>query len=891
MKNIYLSLVVVLLLSTQLHGQSQIIFNKEETQNFLIKYRQGDNSFKHHIFNKLASGYNKHVSNVEFTFSFKQKRQILKLGNNLQFKVDMNDISVSGDILYKDFNVGEALIPGKVSFTLQWLRGNQILNSYTFNNVIISGENVSLVNMNVTDTLNLSGYKIKLVNKVFDYTLSNKQLFDESTGIIDDYYAENIRARNKLRYITGVNADRDYLIHSENFNDLYRYRDSANSALAYVKNVKQKAFYKTLPLNENDPKGIKTKLNKIKNTAERLKTVCTEILDNLDEVYYDKGIEMLTMHKPNQADYFFNKSIEFNPQFAPSHFQLARLYYNGGYIDKAVNKVFEIRGMSPDPETKMQTVELAEGIYSDFLLDAGLLNSEGNYDEAINILYRARDICMNFPEVQCRSNMDIEMSRAVNGKYNMILNDIDLSIRNNNLQEAESIIKEALNFAEQNRTFIPNNNDAAERISDLYFEYIDRAKQLNLNNRFENALAELDQASRICNSYNEINCSEDLNREYKNSHTGVYNNYLYDAEQNFRSGNNLNAETIVEKAKSYRIQHNLDQDQKEDRLFLDIKQAVYTDLIEDGRSLNSGGNYRESLNKYDLAIDIERNYSIRKNTNLNSYVKSSAKSLIFAVLDEGSRKVAVNNLSAARSLYSEAKDLSSKYGLTSETSVSSAINELKGKIFQQECLNAQNQYNDIYQQALNLIAAKDFIAADNKINDALAHADQNYQCELDTREAKDKKNYISQAVMYSKKLLATNDFIKRRNYKSAIVEYQNAESYFNINKVNRFGVSHKALFDFIREGYTDFVVYSVGFYNHNKEFDKAVELLRELSRRGAKNKSSRDVQTVLGTDLATRDFNENPSGNYKTNIARYAGGDKFFKYFMKAYKKQWKRLD
>ena len=105
------------------------------------------------------------------------------------------------------------------------------------------------------------------------------------------------------------------------------------------------------------------------------------------------------------------------------------------------------------------------------------------------------------------------------------------------------------------------------------------------------------------------------------------------------------------------------------------------------------------------------------------------------------------------------------------------------------------------------------------------------------------------------------------------------------------GISHTPLFDFIRSSYTDFITYSVGFYNHNKEFEKAIDLLKELSRRQAKSKYTKDVQLVLGTDLATHDFNENPSGNYKSNIARYAGGDKFLKYFSKAYKKQWKRLD
>jgi tetratricopeptide (TPR) repeat protein len=890
MKNILFTISLLMIFSLIVKGQSQIVFDKEETLDYLIEFKHGDNSYKRLIFSRLSESYNTSLGDVEFTFSLKQKRQILKRAGKLDFKVEIKDFNLSGDIMYRNFNVGDPLIPGKVSFTLKWFRGKKLLDSYTFSDVSISDNMSVLVNMSVNDSLNASNYRITMANVLYDYNVQNKNLFNKQVQYIDQYYTENTKARSRLRYLTALNINRDHLILAENLNDLYKYRDTANNLISYVRNVRHKEFYKSLPINSNDPKGLKSKLNKINNISTELKNTCNDILDNLDQVYYERGMDMLSQRKPDRAEYFFDKSVEFNNTFAPAHLQLARIYYKKGLVDRSVDRIFEIRSMNPDQETKIQTVEFARGVYNDFLLDAGELNNIGDFDAAVNVLLRARDICTNFPEVQCRSNMDVEMSRAVNGKYNLILKDADLSIRNNNLIEAENIIKEALDYAQLNRSFIPNNDEAGKLLSDLYFVYIDKANGLSSKGNYRDAINELDEASRLCNSYNEIYCSDELNQSYLTARNGVYKAYLNDAEQNFRSGNNSNAENLMDKAITYRKKYNLQQETSEDRLFLDIKQAVYTDYIDEGRSLHESGNYKSALKKYESATEIERNYSVRKNSSLNSYIKASAIKLVFELTDEGTRKVGVNNLKDARNLYNEAKDISSKYNLGSESSINSALSELKGKIFQQECINAQNEYNGIYDDALKYIAEKKFVSAHNRINDALNFANQNTQCDIETGKARSKQDYIAPAVEYMQKINKTNRNIKNRNFKSAIIEYQNAEVYFKSENIKTFGLSHKVLFDFIRSGHTDLVVYSVGFYNHNEEFEKAIDLLKELSRRNARSKITKDVQTILAADLASKDYSENPGANYKSNIARYTGGDKFFKYFSKAYKKQWKRL-
>ncbi len=891
MKKILLLNTFFLIVFGSLFGQSQLLFDENKLVRFVVRYGQGNDSVKNQIFAKIAEGNSKSVSNIRLNFSYNEHRQILKRGNRLELIVRIKDILVSGDNMYRAFEVGETLYPKKVSFTLQWLAANQVVNSYTFNDMNVGNGDSELVHLTVNDSLNSDNYKIRVVNSLFDYTAQNKSAFDAKVLMIDNYYAENAYARSRLRFINTLNADRNYLSHLENLNQLYEIRDTAQRAEAYVNSVKQSDFYRSLPLPTCDPSGLKAKLTQIHDKASLLQNVCNELIDNFDKIYYERGLEMLARHNPAQADYFFNKSLEINSGFAPSHFQLARLYYNSGYIDKAIDKIFQIRGMNPDTETKIQTVELAKGIYNDFLLNAAELNQSAKFDDALAVLSTAAKICRDFPEVLCRNAMDIEFANAINGKYHAILNMVDIQFRNENLNEAERIINDLIAFKAQNSDVVRDNNELNARILTLYQRYIEKGDRLNYNKNYMQAINAYDNAARVCNGYRQINCSEALSKGYKEAHSGMYNSYLRDADKSFRAGNNADAENYINRAIAYRKKYNVLQSNREDRLFLDIKQAIYNALVAAGKELAASKRHEDALAKFKKAVNISSNYAIRKNLELNSYINDSAEKLVLEIVENGKNKVQVNDLSEARKLYKRAKLISETYSVDVNPKVVSAKNELKQLIFERECINAQNAYDLRLKDALSLINAHKYKSADKKIDEALSIAKRYEKCELDIREAQSKKNAISPAVKYIADIEKVEEYLKRQNFKSAIENYMAAEQYYKVQKVKEFEISHTPLFDFIQQSYSDFIIYGVGFYTHNKEYDKALDLLRELSRRRAKARYTKDMQAALAGALAKRDHDIDRRGSYKNYIAKYTSGNRFFRYFKRAYKKQWKNLN
>ncbi len=890
MKKIFFLLSLTFIVSYSF-SQSQIIFEKNTNESFLIRYTNGQNSIKNTILQKMAKANSVPVSNISIKFSYKQNCKILKKGNQIEFLVTVKEIKVTENNMYKDFKLRKLLIPASLSFKMQHYKGKKLIKTYDFNNININNRTGIIVNKTVADSSNSKNHTIKITNKDFNYSQENQRMFNNRTRRINQYYTENKNIRNYQREINVINADEHAFRHLSDINVLYGYQEKANNSLNYIKQVKGMEFYKNMNLQNFDPKALNRKLNSLEQKSINLLNACNNILDHLDQIYYDKGMKNLARRDIVKAEYFFNKAIKFNKEYAPAQFQLAVIYYRKGNTDWALEKIFEIINMNPDYDTRAQTVELAQGIYKDFLLEASDLNSRKRYDDALVVLDNAHKLCHDFPDVLCLRNMDDEYQRAISGKFNFILEDIDIAINSNKLNDAEKFIKDAKRFQRHNSLFIPNTNDIALRVNDLYMKYISKGKN-NINRRlYENALKDLEEAKRICRNYREINCTPELDNTFMNARTGVYKNLIQYAENSFRANKLNTADKQISDAVSYRNQYNLSVAVNENKLLIDIKTAIYKDYINKGRNQQNARNYESALGYFDNAVTIENNYSVVKDRNLNGYITASAESLIIQKVNFGKDKVKINDLRTARSSYSESKSLLSKYNLSANSAAGKAIKELKDMIFEQECINAQNEYNSFYSDALNKISQRKYLSADNKLNDALNHARNNIECEINTDNVNDKKREIAPVVDYLTQLNEIDTRIKRRDYQSAINYYIQSGNFFNSNNVSKFNIKHLSLVEFIESKHSPFVNYSVSYYTGKKDYNTALKLLKVLRSRNYVKRATKDNQTVLGTKLAIKDYSDNPNGNYKVNIAGYTGSDSFFKFFEKAYKKQWKKLD
>ncbi len=891
MKNLFLTLLLIIFYITIISAQSQIIFTQDKTESFLIEHTAGQSPITDAIIAKLAQGNNMSASALDITFTLSQKLRISRRDKIQTLTAELSNFDFDGRKNYKSFSAENYLLPGLINFKLKWYRGNQELAIHTFTNVSIEGNPVEIARVTEVDSIGGNNYKIVLSNIVFSYTQANKIEFEKFTSQVDEYYKKSNETKLQMQQIEGIDANEQYLKRLDNLNILYDYRTKVQKALDFAESVKNADFYISLPIDRNDPESLKANLDRLSLHANNVYTACDNIIRNLDAVYYERGMDMLAARQPERADYFFNQAIEVNPTFAPAHFQLARLYYNGGMVDRAVQKLFEVRGMTPDYQTKAQADELMQGIYNEMLLDATGLNNQGRYDDALAVLDRAREICQKWKEVLCRNTMDDETARALNGKYDNILRDCDTKISQNKLKEAEDLIQAALNFKAANQPFIPSDKRMSDRINNLYFKYLDLG-DADLNaKKFQTAIGFYEQAERVCTTYREIECTDDFKDGLFKARTGIYYQTIDNAEAAYLAKDYTKAERTLNEAIAYRQKFTLNKDSSEETLFLKIKQAVYDDYIAKGKSLNTVKNFADALSNFSLAKKIEDNYSVRKNPALGGYINSAAQDYCLQLTAEGLRYVDVNNLPQARSKYSQAKSISTDYGLTGNKTIEREFAKLKDRIFAQECINAQNEYDRLYREALAKINVKAFPEAERLLIDAQNHVVANADCEISSKSAADKQTEIAQAANYMNQIINVDSQLNNRNYRPTIELYLAAAEYFAKNNVARFGLKCDDLYTFIISKSADFINYGASYYIELKDYDKSLSLLKILATKGYNKNYTKTNQTQLAAAYASRDYGQNPGSAYKTNIISYVGEDKYFKQFSKSYKKQWKKLD
>jgi hypothetical protein len=67
-------------------------------------------------------------------------------------------------------------------------------------------------------------------------------------------------------------------------------------------------------------------------------------------------------------------------------------------------------------------------------------------------------------------------------------------------------------------------------------------------------------------------------------------------------------------------------------------------------------------------------------------------------------------------------------------------------------------------------------------------------------------------------------------------------------------------------------------------------MLKELKTKNYPVKSSKLMQENLAQQMALNDYKLNSKANPKVAVLNYTNGDKWFRYFSKAYLKKWKNI-
>ncbi|MHC2990516.1 hypothetical protein OB13_02525 [Pontibacter sp. HJ8] len=775
-----------------MQAQTRLAFEETTSEAFLIKQVTAGNSSQtnsNSIIQLLNDGSTtsgkggRPSRKPEYVVRFEQHARIADAGDQLQLKVQLQKVTVTGDVHYRGFDMGDVLLPGKLKMTVKLLNSqNKELKRYTLPDVNFSENGAVVLETSVPDTASSQGYTLKVEGVELIYTAADVHKVQEQINLIQAYYAADATLSKALQDIGRINPeDLDRIkLQDRNLRELED----------MLQQLQEKRFTEKLSLNQYDPQRYTPKTNQLSQVLKERRRAINHTLATLDQQFYNRGISLLTKGSPAAAQAYFVKSLEANPRFAPAHLQLARLDFMGGNLREAAGRTRDIlTQMRVDPETEQMTLGLAHDIYSAFVTEGHTFNSRGDYHSALIAYADARTLCSTIGGLRCNlPALNDGEGRAVYGYYRGLVEEGKKSLSRNELGKAEQLANEAFAFQRK-------------------YDYV-----------------------------------------------------LHDAPEAAELQNQ-------------------------------VKYQYYVQHIDKGRQAMKTKDYRYALSQFEAALALEQGYTFKPVRELGMLAQQAAKPVLLSQLSDGYVQAMNNRLTDARTIANTAADMRTRYALEKDTEVQAKYVQLRDRIFTQECLNIQADYDRHYQNAGVLVRDRKFIAAGKAYQAAIKVAGSKNTCMIPSITADDGLAAIAPAVEYQQMLEDVSRFVSIGRYTEAIRKYDEAEKHYLARSINRFGLDHISLFNYARgQNMLAFTASVVSHFTTIREEQAALQLLTSLLDKGYSKGKTKKVQEQLGRQLAAKDAGLHLSESPKVLAASYTHGDKKLKNLGKAYEKELKRL-
>ncbi|SIT91191.1 hypothetical protein [Pontibacter indicus] len=429
---------------------------------------------------------------------------------------------------------------------------------------------------------------------------------------------------------------------------------------------------------------------------------------------------------------------------------------------------------------------------------------------------------------------------------------------------------------------------------DIYSSFMAEGHAHNGRGDYRSAVAAYADARALCSTLGGLRCNMPaLNDGESRAVYGYYRSMVDEGKRALSRGELAQADQVANEAYAFQRQYDyLLRDATEAaELQGQVKYQYYVQHIDKGRQAMKSKDFRYALEQFESALALEQGYTFQPVRELSSLLQQAAKPVLLSQLAEGYTLAMNNRLGDARAVASSAENMRSRYALERDTEVQAKYVELRDRIFTQECLNVQADYDRHYQNAQALVREKKFIAADQAYQSAIKAAGTKATCMIATFTADDGMANIADAVAYQRMLEEANRMVATGRYTDAIQRYNDAEQHYLSKSIARFGLDHISLYNFVREqSKLAFTASVVDHFTRIHQEKAALQLLDNLLDKGYSKGKTKKVQQQLGIQLAILDVNGGRTEPANVLAASYTQGDKKLKQLGKAYEKERKKL-
>ncbi len=872
------------------HSQDNTVY--QDNHAIAIPIVRNENSdansrITNYFIDEIALSNQKKAEFTKFIFTGTQICRIVETQQgNFAASFELTDVTNTGDVNYKSFSIADMLIPSNCSFTFKVFgsQANPISVQSLLKLSVQKGYN-KLADFSFTDTSQAKKFRIELLDLQFNYDSLAISRFSKRLKLIDDYFLSETwiqQYMNQVKSIDFSNTDM-IIVYDIRLKDL----EKASEELYNLD------FAGKLQLGSHDPIQFIEKYNNFSDTLLLMRNQMNEKLSTLDRIYYDKGMLEIQRKETIKGEAYFKKSILFNPRYAPSQLELAKIQFRRDSLIDASNKIaYILQKLNPEPAVQKQVMLYADTVYTKMIAVGNEYVRTEKFNEAVELFEQCTKFCTDLPAYTCNETHKKGLASAKFGIYQSYLSVSQKALDNGKLELAEIYITAAQNYQKTNSNEIISDAGALLKFEKLVTAYVVKADTNNSKQQFEKALALLEKAQNV-STLNALPLSDKFKKSMAKAKNGTYRTKLKRSAKALKSNDADQAEALLTEAKAYQKQNAdiVKLSSTADSLLSKIKGMQYTSAITKGVFNVYLQNYVTALSYFDNAKKLEQTYTFKTSPLLDSLIRATALPVILKQMDYAKSLLITNRIDSAKAMVPYIKNTQSHHQLASDSIINNRFDRLNRLIFKTECTNARISFDSASNQGTISANKQNYLRASELFTAAVKISERFPECNMHASNTINDKKMIQPAAEYQSLLQKAEFALAQQNLAEYFVHYFEAENFYVSNTIKNYGLIHHLLIDIVSISTNiDFVVAANELFIAKNHPDEALLCLKTLQKLQYPMANTKGIQQQLGTKMAMKDYAINPAMNPLITVTAYTANDKWFNYFKTAYCRSYKSL-
>ena len=771
----------------------------------------------HSVFSLMSVNNEKNIRTLKYEMKWRRFVEVTKS----QVKISSDNVSVTGDIFFRDFNFDTLITPDLAKITLSWKerktgyhRQQQFIAPFPSVNTVLNPDHFQGESLSVSCGFEMSDRKYAG--------------FVKAAGVVNHYYGFKSVLAGFKRY----SGDREKVKVLTDYIEIHR----------ALENIRSLNIINYLHLKKHDPAKFLSLYNKAVRLETRNRTLARQYLNrmrrekNLKAIFSRNLVEISVSYLSAKSGY--------QPYIAASYEKMASLS-----DDEETFEYYRLVCSKLD-NTGSGTVSVSQMVFNEFIKQAERYEQSESYAYSLIMLDNAAVWAGRMKKVKTEPAFTVQLQHTIDGMLASYLKVASAGMHSGNRKMAERYIVKAGKLYRQSLKKYPFLSGMS---LPLFLQTLHQMVTEEISS--EHYQTALDLLFRFKSVFVYGGKETELTALNTKAYTGLYDQYITRVQTALTNGYIDEAYKRIEALKDFK-KMNARYLTGDTLLENRIEKSAYgliLEFIQRGEILSDNGKNAEAMENYSIALGLQEDFLSYHIDRLDDLVNQNALPVLLDKIEQAELKVWANKTKEANLLYDEILNDVAFYHLKNNPQIKIKTNELKQKLSNRKCVDAGYALSNYLQVVQNRIGTGKWQEAAVAMKNADAVVKANKNCPLDTSLYFKLKSRYGEAVYYSGKYARVRDRLYAYGYASVWKELAALELFYHQHHLSEWGIGEPGLYSVVKSQHNgENVKMLVEFFLEHDNGLAAYRYLLLLRNSDIPKREIRELQIKTGTKLATQ---------------------------------------